>query len=128
MDVEIGDVNDNAPKMEQKIIRANFRENISVQSKLLSIYATDADDMEGFGKLTYSIMGGSGVFDIDQTTGQLILSDELDYEMEKSYQVRFPTLFLFLIRLLSTRHITWKEILKRSLLLGVGGCRFDETS
>ena len=128
MDVEIGDVNDNAPKMEQKIIRANFRENISVQSKLLSIYATDADDMEGYGKLTYSIMGGSGVFDIDQTTGQLILSDELDYEMEKSYQVRFPTLFLFLIRLLSTRHITWKEILKRSLLLGVGGCRFDETS
>ena len=108
MDVEIGDVNDNAPKMEQKIIRANFRENISVQSKLLSIYATDADDMEGYGKLTYSIMGGSGVFDIDQTTGQLILSDELDYEMEKSYQVRFPTLFLFLIRLLSTRHITWK--------------------
>jgi len=89
MDVAIGDENDNAPRMEQKLIRANFRENISVGSTLLSIVATDRDDADGYGKLSYSISGGNGVFDVDQTTGQLILSDELDYETQKSYQVNY---------------------------------------
>ena len=88
MPVHIGDVNDNAPKMEQKVIRANLRENIAVGSKLLSVRATDADHPAGYGKLVFEIDGGDGVFGINSTTGQMILTDELDYETKTAYQVR----------------------------------------
>jgi len=87
MPVHIGDVNDNAPKMEQKVIRANLRENIALGSKLLSVRATDADHPAGYGKLVYDIAGGDGVFDINATTGQMMLSDELDYETKTAYQL-----------------------------------------
>lgn len=89
MDVQIGDENDNVPKMDQKFLHANFRENIPLGTKLLKIFATDKDAPDGYGKLTFTVDGGNGVFKIDQTTGQLILAKELDFEQKKSYQVNY---------------------------------------
>ena len=49
--------------------------------------ATDQDAKDGFGKLKFELDEEDGTFMIDQTTGQLILADELDYERKTDYTV-----------------------------------------
>jgi len=88
IDVHVGDQNDNSPKMDEKVLHADVRENTPVGSELMRIFASDNDDQNGFGKITFSVEEENGAFGIDSQTGQLILVKELDYEEKSSHTVR----------------------------------------
>ncbi|XP_030648001.1 protocadherin gamma-A11-like [Chanos chanos] len=84
------DVNDNAPVFTQKIYKAAVTENTQKGSKIAQVSASDADEGSN-GKITYSIsktMGSSrNLFIIDQTSGEVTLNGEIDYEVANNYQI-----------------------------------------
>ncbi|XP_029959835.1 protocadherin gamma-A3-like isoform X32 [Salarias fasciatus] len=91
IDVTVLDVNDNAPVFNQTVYKASVMENTMKGVKILTVNATDADSGSN-GILAYSLskMKGSlaDIFKIDETTGNIYVSGELDYEKNKKYELR----------------------------------------
>ncbi|XP_030648005.1 protocadherin beta-16-like [Chanos chanos] len=87
--VTVLDANDNAPLFTQKTYQATLTENAKKGSKITTVSASDSD-VGPYGKITYYITdamdGVTDVFVIDQTSGEVTLNGEVDYELEKSYQ------------------------------------------
>ncbi|XP_037949446.1 cadherin-23 [Teleopsis dalmanni] len=85
--VHLLDANDNSPIFEKHDYRFSAAENLSVNSKIGTIKATDKDSNE-FGKITYLVKGfGSENFHIDSDTGDVYIQKPLDYEKQNSYSL-----------------------------------------
>nr|XP_019594563.1 PREDICTED: protocadherin beta-4-like [Rhinolophus sinicus] len=88
--VLIIDVNDNVPEFVHTPYEVQILENSPLDSPILSVFARDAD-AGNFGSVSYSLFQASDeikqTFSIDEVTGEIRLTKELDFEQIKSYHV-----------------------------------------
>ena len=84
--IEVADVNDNAPYFPQSEYTAEIAENADIGAKVSELTALDNDTES---QLTYDIVSGNvgGVFFIEAQTGLLKVQQPLDYETTKSYNL-----------------------------------------
>lgn len=99
VDIEVVDVNDNAPFFTQNSYQVNVPEDVSVGSTLLTLLAEDSDYSKENTRLDYAIIGGNDerrfcleVVSIPaephiRTVGQVVLCDELDQENIDTYSL-----------------------------------------
>ena len=94
--VIVNDKNDNKPIFAESKINVSLEENISIGSRVTTVTAKDLDSNEMYGKITYRLTGsGSDDFIIDEDTGAITVSKDIDYETRKSYNVS-SKFFLFI--------------------------------
>ncbi|KAI9564700.1 hypothetical protein GHT06_008441 [Daphnia sinensis] len=84
--IEVADVNDNAPFFPQSEYFAEIAENADIGAKVSELTALDNDTDS---QLTYDIVSGNAglVFSIEAQTGLLKVQQPLDYETTKSYDL-----------------------------------------
>ncbi|XP_044220436.1 protocadherin gamma-A3-like [Thunnus albacares] len=91
IDVTVLDANDNAPVFNQSVYKASVMENTMKGTNIITVNAIDADSGSN-GLITYSLskMKGSAadIFSIDENTGTISLSGQMDYEKDRKYEVR----------------------------------------
>ncbi|XP_056103176.1 protocadherin Fat 1-like isoform X1 [Rhinichthys klamathensis goyatoka] len=84
--VEVLDINDNSPVFENPPATVSVPEDLKVGDNVTSVTATDAD--AGFnGEVRYTLLGGTGRFNVDQETGVISLADPLDRETQDTYHL-----------------------------------------
>uniref|UniRef100_A0A8C9XGG3 Protocadherin 2 alpha a 1 n=1 Tax=Sander lucioperca TaxID=283035 RepID=A0A8C9XGG3_SANLU len=90
--VIVSDVNDNSPKCDKQKYTITIKENAPAGTFLLTVNASDSD--EGMNSLIeYSLRSklrrlSSEPFDLNSSTGTLILKDGLDYEEKQVYEMK----------------------------------------
>ena len=90
--INVGDVNDNAPKFELSEYKANIHANLSIGSEVLRVKARDADASGSPNSaVTYAIYerkdsGINKVFQVDATTGQVRLKSSIAKLENQVYQ------------------------------------------
>ncbi|XP_032741821.1 protocadherin gamma-A10 isoform X12 [Rattus rattus] len=88
--VTVFDANDNAPIFTSTEYRVNVPENLPVGTQLLKVTATDKDEGAN-GEVTYafrkSLDAQLSKFQLDQNTGEIKLSENLDYEERRFYEI-----------------------------------------
>ena len=84
LNVEVTDVNDNAPEFLEQVYVASVAEDTLINAIIISINASDTDSFSN-AAITYSLVGGNneGLFAIDSLTGDIFLLQMLDYESIK---------------------------------------------
>ncbi|XP_041845416.1 protocadherin gamma-A5-like [Melanotaenia boesemani] len=89
--VTVLDANDNYPVFNQSVYKTSVVENTKKGSSILTVNATDADSGSN-GVITYSLSKMKGIaddiFTIDQNTGTIYVSGQIDYEKNKKYELR----------------------------------------
>uniref|UniRef100_A0A8C2IY92 Cadherin, EGF LAG seven-pass G-type receptor 2 n=1 Tax=Cyprinus carpio TaxID=7962 RepID=A0A8C2IY92_CYPCA len=85
----VEDDNDNAPQFSEKRYIVQIPEDLTPNTEILQVTATDQDRGNN-AVVHFSIMSGNtrGQFYIDAQTGKLDLVSQLDYEMNKEYTLR----------------------------------------
>ena len=86
--VNVTDINDNAPVFVQAPLLLSTSEATSSGTVIGEYFATDSDSGE-FGTVIYTISSSTDPlpFVIDSQTGELIVSDALDFEEESLYSI-----------------------------------------
>ncbi|VDL59952.1 unnamed protein product [Hymenolepis diminuta] len=90
--VEIEDADDNFPIFEKTVYNVTIPENLSLNEKIVTVKAHDADAGE-FGKVFYSIdpfftdPATVNVFHIDQESGTIFRRNKLNYQDSSQYQL-----------------------------------------
>lgn len=89
VNIFITDVNDNAPKFTRKTYKAEVFEGDSVDTLVIRLAANDADQGPN-GKIVYTLIEGNeeNRFRIDENTGQVSLSRQLDRETTPLYLLK----------------------------------------
>lgn len=87
IEIQVADVNDNAPVMSDKRIDVSFREDIKIGSKLFQVYATDRDDPVNYGKVRFRLENEQSYYKINADTGEVFLQAMFDYETARSDEV-----------------------------------------
>ncbi|XP_041799582.1 protocadherin gamma-A10-like [Chelmon rostratus] len=91
IDVTVLDANDNVPVFNQSVYKASVVENTVKGTSVITVNATDADSGSN-GLITYSLskMKGSAadMFTIDENTGTISVSGQIDYEKNRKYELR----------------------------------------
>uniref|UniRef100_A0A671QP82 Cadherin EGF LAG seven-pass G-type receptor 2-like n=1 Tax=Sinocyclocheilus anshuiensis TaxID=1608454 RepID=A0A671QP82_9TELE len=87
--IVVEDDNDNAPQFSEKRYVVKVPEDLTPNTEILQVTATDQDRGNN-AVVHFSIMSGNtrGQFYIDAQTGKLDLVSQLDYEMNKEYTLR----------------------------------------
>ena len=90
MVVHVLDDNDNYPQFSERTYTVTIPENIdyTINPVVAQIRATDADAASN-SALRYNIIGGNtqNTFQIDSTSGDVVLVKTLDYESVKNYKI-----------------------------------------
>ncbi|XP_073212229.1 protocadherin gamma-A12-like isoform X16 [Lepidochelys kempii] len=86
----VEDANDNAPVFTQSVYKVNVLENVSIDTLLVTVNATDLD--EGMNaEVTYSFRKisekASDIFQLDSKTGKLTVTGHLDFEESELYEI-----------------------------------------
>ncbi|KAM3612468.1 uncharacterized protein V6R79_008582 [Siganus canaliculatus] len=88
--IDVLDVNDNAPVFTKDVYSVEISENSPVGTVVIRVNATDMDDGVN-GEVNYSFGHVSGrvqeLFDIDQSSGEITVKGNLDYEVDESYEI-----------------------------------------
>uniref|UniRef100_A0AAZ3P7F7 Cadherin domain-containing protein n=1 Tax=Oncorhynchus tshawytscha TaxID=74940 RepID=A0AAZ3P7F7_ONCTS len=91
IEITVLDVNDNAPVFNQSVYRAAVVENGQKGTYITTVNASDAD-RDTNGQITYSFSKLKGsiadIFVIDQNSGIISVSGQIDFEKDKKYEVR----------------------------------------
>ncbi|XP_056295774.1 protocadherin gamma-A2-like [Pseudoliparis swirei] len=91
IDVTVLDANDNAPVFNQSVYKASVMENTTKGTSVITVNATDADS-GSYGVITYSLSKTKGnavnIFSIDENTGTISVSSQIDYEKDRKFEVR----------------------------------------
>uniref|UniRef100_A0A8C7Q100 Cadherin domain-containing protein n=1 Tax=Oncorhynchus mykiss TaxID=8022 RepID=A0A8C7Q100_ONCMY len=91
IEITVLDVNDNAPVFNQSVYRAAVVENGPKGTYITTVNASDAD-RDTNGQITYSFSKLKGsiadIFVIDQNSGIISVSGQIDFEKDKKYEVR----------------------------------------
>ncbi|XP_073452804.1 cadherin-23 [Aquarana catesbeiana] len=85
--IQVGDVNDNAPTFHGQPYTVRIAENTPVGTPIYIVNATDPDQGTG-GSVLYSIQPPSNFFAIDKTRGIVTVMKELDFEITQAYQLQ----------------------------------------
>ncbi|KAK2849131.1 hypothetical protein Q5P01_008965 [Channa striata] len=89
--VTVLDANDNVPVFSQSVYKANLPENSPVDTVVVTVSATDADQgLNGdvtydFGHVTEDL---KKIFSIDRKLGKIKVTSNVDYEAAKSFEIR----------------------------------------
>ncbi|XP_063060199.1 protocadherin beta-6-like [Engraulis encrasicolus] len=88
--IKVLDINDNAPVFSKKTYRASLSENAPVGHVVTTVSAVDAD--KGInGEVLYSLLqldpSKSGLFEIDEKTGQTTVKGQIDFEVTKRFEI-----------------------------------------
>ncbi|XP_038157810.1 LOW QUALITY PROTEIN: protocadherin beta-15-like [Cyprinodon tularosa] len=89
--VTVLDANDNAPVFSQAVYKASLPENSPLDTVVVTVSATDADDgVNGdvtydFGHVTEDV---KKKFTIDRKIGEIRVTDSVDYEATATYEIR----------------------------------------
>ncbi|XP_017011514.2 protein dachsous [Drosophila takahashii] len=88
VNIEVEDVNDNAPEFEASMVRISVPENAELGAPLYAAHAHDKDSGSS-GQVSYSLVRDSGkrLFAIDARSGHLVLSQHLDYETSQRHSL-----------------------------------------
>lgn len=90
MNIEIKDMNDNAPEFESGTVRISVPENVELGTPLYAAHARDKDSGQN-GVVRYRIVSGTassgGLFTIDPRLGHLTLTRHLDYETAQRHSL-----------------------------------------
>ncbi|XP_048838503.1 protocadherin gamma-A11-like isoform X32 [Brienomyrus brachyistius] len=90
INVKVLDANDNAPVFTKKLYRATVLENSPKGTLVTTVSATDSDKGVN-GEVTYSFRhmseAESGVFQIDEKSGDIYVRGSIDFEKEKRYEL-----------------------------------------
>lgn len=70
IEVEVEDENDNPPQFTESVYQVAISENATVTSSIIRVLANDPDHGSN-GDLVFTLMGGDGVFAINETSGEL---------------------------------------------------------
>ncbi|KAM4636899.1 cadherin-23 [Discoglossus pictus] len=87
VNIQVGDVNDNAPTFHNQPYTVRIPENTPVGTPIFIVNATDPDQGTG-GSVLYSIQPSSSFFAIDKSRGIVTVIKELDYEITQAYQLQ----------------------------------------
>ncbi|XP_056322247.1 putative protocadherin beta-18 isoform X26 [Danio aesculapii] len=92
--ITVLDANDNVPVFSQPVYKVTLAENTPSGTEIIKVSATDADEGPN-GEVTYEFSRISDktakLFSIDKTTGQILVKGEIDYEIEKNYELGIQT-------------------------------------
>ncbi|XP_030251990.1 protocadherin alpha-3-like [Sparus aurata] len=89
--VDVLDVNDNSPVFTKELYSATLKENVPVGTVVIQVNATDLDQganseiIYSFGKEVDSKL--MDVFNIDESTGEIKVIGQIDFEKSKSYEI-----------------------------------------
>ncbi|XP_067374397.1 protocadherin gamma-A11-like isoform X25 [Channa argus] len=89
--VTVLDANDNVPVFSQSVYKASLPENSSLDTVVVTVSATDADEgVNGdvtydFGHVTEDV---KKIFSIDRKLGKIQVISNVDYEATKSFEIR----------------------------------------
>ncbi|MCI4376817.1 hypothetical protein PGIGA_G00192640, partial [Pangasianodon gigas] len=86
VNIQIGDVNDNAPTFHNQPYTVNIPEDTPVGTSIFMVNATDPDQGTG-GSVLFSFQPPSPFFSIDGARGIITVSRHLDYEITSAYQL-----------------------------------------
>nr|XP_023402954.1 cadherin-23-like [Loxodonta africana] len=86
VNIQVGDVNDNAPTFHNQPYSVRIPENTPVGTPIFIVNATDPDLGAG-GSVLYSFQPPSQFFTIDSARGIVTVIHELDYETTQAYQL-----------------------------------------
>ncbi|XP_030001922.1 protocadherin beta-16-like [Sphaeramia orbicularis] len=91
IDINVLDVNDNAPVFNQSVYKASVIENAAIGTNIVTVNATDADSGSN-GYITYSMSNVKSniaeLLSIDQVSGALFVAGPIDFEKDKKYELR----------------------------------------
>ena len=82
----IQDINDNAPIFEEPFYAVRIPENTLAGTFLTTVSATDID-IDRNGQIVYSIVPENPLVEVNNMTGQVILTDTPDYEVIQAFVV-----------------------------------------
>ncbi|XP_048580321.1 uncharacterized protein LOC116612238 isoform X2 [Nematostella vectensis] len=82
--IRIRDDNDNQPVFSRDLYEAWVLENITAGQFVVQVKAKDADYQQN-GRLVYSMVRNNSKFRVNETTGEIYLSESLDFEETKEY-------------------------------------------
>ncbi|XP_047441825.1 protocadherin alpha-8-like [Mugil cephalus] len=89
--VDVLDVNDNMPVFQEDTYTVLLNENAPIGTTIIKVNASDLDQGSN-GEVIYSF--GSNVnhrihelFSVDQNTGEIVVKDLIDFELEESYEI-----------------------------------------
>ncbi|XP_072246399.1 cadherin-23-like [Leuresthes tenuis] len=86
VNIQIGDVNDNAPNFHGQPYTVHIPENTPVGRSIFMVNATDPDQGTG-GSVLFSFQPSSPFFAIDGARGTVTVIRPLDYEITSAYQL-----------------------------------------
>ncbi|CAK6436391.1 unnamed protein product [Pipistrellus nathusii] len=86
VNIQVGDVNDNAPTFHNQPYSVRIPEDTPVGTPIFIVNATDPDLGAG-GSVLYSFQPPSPFFAIDSARGIVTVIQELDYETTQAYQL-----------------------------------------
>ncbi|KYB28093.1 Protein dachsous-like Protein [Tribolium castaneum] len=89
VNIEIQDVNDNAPEFESNVVRISVPENVETGIALYAAHARDRDSGAN-GVVRYKIVNNGatgGLFNVDPKLGHLTLTRHLDYETTQRHSL-----------------------------------------
>ncbi|XP_049441925.1 protocadherin alpha-8-like isoform X35 [Epinephelus fuscoguttatus] len=89
--VDVLDVNDNMPVFNEDTYSVLLEENAPIGTTIIKVNASDLDEGSN-GEIVYSLgknVNGRirGLFRVDATTGEIIVQDLIDFELEESYEI-----------------------------------------
>ncbi|KAL0182403.1 hypothetical protein M9458_021778, partial [Cirrhinus mrigala] len=88
--ITVLDANDNVPLFSESVYKVTLAENTPSGTEIIRVSATDADEGPN-GEVTYEFSKMSDktakLFSIDKTTGQIVVTGEIDYEKDKKYEM-----------------------------------------
>uniref|UniRef100_A0A8D0HFM5 Cadherin-23 n=1 Tax=Sphenodon punctatus TaxID=8508 RepID=A0A8D0HFM5_SPHPU len=87
VNIQVGDVNDNAPRFHNQPYSVRIPENTPVGTPIFIVNATDPDQGAG-GSVLYSFQPPSNFFAIDSGRGIVSVIRGLDYEVTQAYQLQ----------------------------------------
>ena len=73
--------------MYSESVRFSIPEDAAVGTIVGKILASDKDDEALFGKLKYQFEEEEKDFGIEEETGEIVVSSELDFELKREYNV-----------------------------------------
>lgn len=89
LNITIVDTNDNTPTFNQSRYFAQVKENATIGTSILQVFATDLDSGDN-GHISYHIDRSRdqlGMFDVNPQTGNIYVNKQLDYEKQSTYEV-----------------------------------------
>ncbi|KAM8910611.1 protocadherin alpha-8-like isoform 17-T17 [Spinachia spinachia] len=87
--VDVLDVNDNLPVFDQETYSVLLEENAPIGTTIIKVNASDSDEGSN-GQIVYSLGKNvnnriSDIFRVDASTGEIIVQDLIDFELEESF-------------------------------------------